>query len=433
MPLELKDKRITVMGLGRFGGGLGLAHWLVEQDAQVTVTDLQSAEQLSDSLEQIADIQAMLTLRLGVHQKSDFTDADLVVANPAVPHPWDNAYLNAATDAGVPISTEIRLLTERLNRQRVIGVTGSAGKSTTAAMIHHILHAAGHHAHLGGNIGGSLLGSLETIEPDAWVVLELSSFMLYWLDQGIGYADAAGWSPHIAVLTNLQPNHLDWHGTIEHYEQSKQTIFRWQCEQDHAITEKDAPTVSCTLKVRGQHNLQNASLAALAVHHAIGMSHERALSLLSDFSGLPHRLCLVAEHDGMRFVDDSKSTTPAATVLAVKAFDDPARVHLIAGGYDKGGDLSQIAELASTLGGMYTIGETGKVLANRAGRSNALYCGTLDVAVARAMNAMHRGDVLLLSPGCASWDQFTNYEQRGHCFAEAIARECQASADECSG
>ena len=183
MSAEYEDLRITVMGLGRFGGGSGVTRWLADQ-AWVLLTDCQTPENSKASLADLQDLihQGRVVLRLGEHNVSDFTTADLVVANPAVPLPWNNRFLRSGK-AGGPITTEIGLLVERLNRRRVIGVTGSRRKSTTAAMIHHVLQRSGRRAHLGGNIGGSLLNSLDEIHTDDWIVLELSSAMLHWLGQ----------------------------------------------------------------------------------------------------------------------------------------------------------------------------------------------------------------------------------------------------------
>ena len=161
---QFAGRRITVMGLGRFGGGVGVTRWLCSQGASVTVTDLARQDELVEPVELIRSLieAGQVTLRLGGHREEDFHSADLIVANPAVPRPWENRYLNAARNAGVPITTEIELLVHRLpNRARTIGVTGSVGKSTTTAMIHHILSRLTPPAHLGGNLGGSLLGSLE--------------------------------------------------------------------------------------------------------------------------------------------------------------------------------------------------------------------------------------------------------------------------------
>jgi UDP-N-acetylmuramoylalanine--D-glutamate ligase len=420
------------MGLGHFGGGAGVARWLAEQGALVVVTDLLSAERLAASLEPLAGhvARGSIELHLGGHDDTDFTACDLVVANPAVPRPWENRYLQAAEAAGVAVTTEIRLLVERLDRRRVIGVTGTAGKSTTAAMIHHVLVRAGEPAHLGGNIGGSLLAGLGAIGPDQWVVLELSSAMLHWLGEAAQRRGRPGWSPHVAAMTNLQPNHLDWHGTLEHYAACKQGIFRYQAPGDHALNAADleaGPPIR--LAIPGRHNQANARLAIAAACAAAGLDRAQAAGALGDFGGLAHRLQLVAEHGALRFYNDSKATTPQATRLAVEAFDDASAVHVLAGGYDKKIDLSAIVELAPRVAGLYTIGTTGRRLAEAvADTGHAEYCETLEAAAARACARMNAGDVLLLSPGCASWDQFENYVERGNAFRRWVEQNVKGGA-----
>ena len=338
MDNDLYGLRVTVMGLGRFGGGAGVARWLAEQGARVIVTDLLDAQSLAGSVEPLARLvaQGTIELHLGGHDERDFTACDLVVANPAVPRPWENRYLRAAVAAGVAVTTEIRLLVDRLDRRRVIGVTGTAGKSTTTAMIHHILARAGHAAHLGGNIGGSLLDTLSVIEPDHRVVLELSSAMLYWLGEDAGGGSGPGWSPRVAAITNLRPNHLDWHGTLEHYAECKRGIFMYQAPGDPALDGADLPEgPPIRLAIPGGHNQANARLAVAAACAAAGLDRAQAADALNDFGGLAHRLQLVAEQGGLRFYNDSKATTPHATRLAVDAFDDASAVHVLAGGWPR--------------------------------------------------------------------------------------------------
>jgi UDP-N-acetylmuramoylalanine--D-glutamate ligase len=442
--MDLSGKRVTVMGLGRFGGGLGAARWLAGQGADVLVTDLEPAERLADSVQGLRDLvdRGTVRLRLGEHNVSDFTACDLVVASPAVPRPWDNRYLRAAKAAGVAITTEIELLARRLpERGRTIGVTGSAGKSTTAALIAHILGECGERVFLGGNIGGSLLG--EDVSG-AWVVLELSSFQLHWL---------GWWSPRVAVVTNIAENHLDWHGSMEHYRSSKRRLLEWQEPGDTAVL--GDPSVAEWpvragvrrlvigdesriegLMIPGRHNQGNAACAVAAVMAMgiPGIEFGRAAAAARTFAGLPHRLQLVHTARGVRFYNDSKSTTPKATALALVALgvdgqQGPSPVHLIAGGCDKGSDLRGIGGQARFLAGLYTIGATGERIA-QAGESalgrdaaddSVFRCGTLDRALARAWERAGEGDVILLSPGCASWDQFANYEERGERFV-ALAR-----------
>ena len=361
--LEFQDRTVTVMGLGGFGGGIGAVRFLVDAGAKVIVTDLRSESELRSSLAQL-EVSWPVTLRLGQHEEADFRDTDLVVVSPAVPR--DSPYLAVARDYGVPLTSEMNLFWER-NRGRVLAVTGSNGKSTTTAMIHAILDADSQNnpkrqrgvstCWLGGNIGISLLPEVRRIQPEDWVVLELSSFQL---------EDLAPLRPRpeIAVVTNFSPNHLDRHGTVEAYRAAKQNLLRWQTAEQFAVVNALSevatwPTAATRLRfgatderqrgvfgvdqevlarlpddlggerrlplgdwlrLPGQHNWQNAQ-AAIAASLAAGVSIEAVEQGVSNFRGLPHRLEFVAEVTGRRFFNDSKSTTPEATVLALQSFD----------------------------------------------------------------------------------------------------------------
>lgn len=471
MPEEFEGQRVTVMGLGRFGGGVGVARFLAARGADVLVTDQSPADKLADSVAKLQPLidAGQVTLRLGEHNVSDFTTCDRVVVNPAVPP--GNRFIRAAEAAGIPVTTEVRLLVERLpNRLRTIGVTGSAGKSTVTAMIGHVLSKwfsegetpTSPRVWVGGNIGGSLLERIDEIGPEDWVVLELSSFMLERLraDEATGFP---GWSPHIAVVINISENHLDWHGSMEAYVAAKQVIFDFQQNGDWYVpgpgvaAPSHSParcwknydaraTKAMGVELVGEHNQLNAALAATGVYLLTGITFLLALRELRDFPGLPHRLQFVGEYAGVKFYNDSKCTTPGAARLAVEAFTEtgtdpvsetegrPRFVHLILGGYDKGSDLAPLAGFArAQCKAVYTIGETGEGVALAAeaasprdadarasGGAEVVRCGTLERAVEEIRNRVESGDVVLLSPGCASWDQFDNYERRGERFIELV-------------
>ena len=483
----IRGRRCIVMGLGAFGGGIGATQWLAQQGAkEILVTDLSSADKLKDSIAKIAPLiqSGVVRLRLGAHELADFQQAQLVVVNPGVPKPWTNPYLDAAREAGAYITTELRLALQHIPHHRVIAVTGSSGKSTTSALIHHALDGFnGNRAYFAGNIGGSLLQDCPHIGPHEWLVLELSSFMLWWLGPDSGNAH---WHARVGVLTNLCDNHLDWHGGAAHYSASKSVIRNqsaddqiflsrfdiespeqaaawsalpaghwWKNSACHGTSappnarlgahdvlpthfQSDAEYVrQCmphfeSAKLIGEHNKRNALLALHACISALRIDNPqldvattaRALAQkMNRFTGLPHRLSLAHEFNGVRWIDDSKATTPAATLFAVKSFPDTKKIHLIAGGLSKGADLSSITALTARLAGLYCIGTSAQELANAGGT----YCETLQNAVQIIHSRIRHGDVVLLSPGCSSLDQFQNYEARGNRFAQ-LATECDQIA-----
>jgi UDP-N-acetylmuramoylalanine--D-glutamate ligase len=480
MIADFRGMRVTVQGLGVFGGGVGVIEFLAKRGALVTVTDVKSADVLADSLKKIEGLPNV-TLQLGGHTEREFREAEVLVVNPGVPKSCP--FMNIARDRGIPLTSEMNLFWER-NRGRTVGITGSNGKSTTTALVHAILAAGAGlqdaaksptdssgsgKVWLGGNIGKSLLPIVDDIAPGDWVVLELSSFQL---------DDLAPLEPKpdVAIVTNFSPNHLDRHGTVEAYRAAKQNLLRWQTPEQIAVLNQNDPDVSHWstkartfwfgqddegrrglfavgfeqykrralfrsgmreqvlplgnwLKLPGRHNFQNALVATCAAL-VLGSSLPQVERGLSGFQGLPHRLQQVVESGERVFVNDSKATTPEATSLALKSFLQP--IVLLAGGYDKRIDLSPLARaiVGANVRAVALMGQTGPTLEKQIReldserRLTTKSHVTLDGAFAWATAQSLPGDVILLSPGCASYDWFRNYELRGEAFVW-LARDWQ--------
>ena len=429
--VDLGHKRVTVVGLGRFGGGVGVTRWLCSQGAKVTVSDKADESSLTDSLKALAGLD--VAVHLGSHDEADFLRTDLLVVNPAVPK--EMPLLAAAQAAGIPRTSEINLFLQRCAAP-IIGVTGTVGKSTTTAMTGEILKRLGV-THVGGNIGGSLLESLHEITAQHLVVLELSSFQLEDLP-------LIGISPHVAVVTNFMPNHLDRHGTTDAYASAKQNIYKFQTPQDVLILSRaceatddwapgapgrvdwfDSSDERFKLGIPGDFNQANAQ-AAWAVARQFGIDRHTAEDALGSFAGLPHRLKLVLDRDGVRYFNDSKCTTPAGAIAALDAFA-PRTVIILVGGYDKAVSFEELGRaLAQRAKAVITMGQTKEAIASaaqthrRAGVPILEKADSFADAVSLAKQLAASGDIVLLSPACASYDMFANYEQRGDLFAELV-------------
>jgi len=464
-----RGKRVTIAGLGTFGGQVAAARYFWDLGAEVTVTDKKAEDALEGSLSELDGLPVRFVL--GGHDEADFTRADLVVASPAVPE--SSPYLVAAEKAGVPITHEMDIFFD-LCRADIVAVTGSNGKSTTAALLAHILgkcppRGSGR-VRLGGNIGQSLLLTARDIGPQDVVVLELSSFQL----EDLG---ALKKSPHGAVVTNLSPNHLDRHVTFENYAGAKRNITLWQKEGDFLVLNADDANLAGWGKTRarvrffgtygaerpdgvyvsgrslvnvaegrearadvpsgwklmGVHNLMNLATAAAAAVEA-GAPFGRAVAAAGDFEPLPHRLEYVRTVRGVRFYNDSIATTPESVEVALESFTEP--VVLIAGGYDKGLDLVSFAERAARrVKALVVIGKTGSRIAEAAlaERPDLAVLRGADFrgAIRAAFESAAGGDVVLLSPACASFDMFNNFEERGDLFrrhVEELAAETEAAS-----
>ena len=450
--MQLNGKRITVMGLGRLGGGVGVTKFLVSQGAAVTVTDLDSRENLAESVAAVGD---GVTYHLGGHRAEDFADADVVVANPAVKP--DSEWLRLARENGIPVTTEINLFFERCPA-RIIGVTGSVGKTTTVSMIGRALTGPG--VWVGGNIGRSLLAELDRMTRGDVVVLELSSAQLERLGP-------TGFAPSISVVTNISANHLDWHGTMDRYVAAKKNIITNQQTGGVAVLNHDdevlrgwaedskADVLSFSvdselhrgvfvrggkiivkldgreravldvsrMTVPGRHNVSNAA-TAVAACAAAGADLEKVGEALAGFEGAEHRLELVRELGGVRFYNDSKATTPASSIAALRSFDGPTV--LILGGRDKGMDYDELAGEAARCRAVILVGEMAErldaLLAERAPGVRRERAASIAEGARTAAGLARPGDVVLLSPACTSYDQFKNFEERGRAFKDAVGR-----------
>ncbi len=441
------------MGLGRFSGGIETVRWLCAKGARVTVTDLAGEEALARSLAEIADLDVRLAL--GGHEERDFTTVDLVVASPAVPP--ESPFLKAAARAGVPLMTELSM-TMSLLSCRTAFITGTCGKSTTTALLGRILGAGGVPSRVGGNIGRALLTDAEQMQATETAVIEVSSFQLEWLARD-------GIRPDLAVVTNVTPNHLDRHVTFERYLEAKLAVLPERgptvlCADDLVCRERFAPRVRShlewtslleepelgaffkgglalrrtegeeevlfatgDLRLVGSFNRMNALQASVAAR-LLGAPREAIRSALVNFAGLPHRLQAVGERDGVRGVNDSKATTPEAAVRALTALDPP--LVLIAGGFERGAELSGFASsIRERVKSLIVLGEGSERLADAlvGWTGRILGAGSIEEAVDLGLALSEPGDTLLLSPGHASWDMFSTYEERGERFASRFLGE----------
>jgi len=343
-------------------------------------------------------------------------DVDVLVKSPGVP--GGQLLVRVARARGIPVWSEVELA-YRLIGPELVGVTGTNGKTTTTELLGAILGAK-----TAGNVGRALTGL--DAEPGELVVCELSSFQL---------EDVDTLRCRVAVLLNLEPDHLDRHGTLDAYRDAKLRIFENQGEEDTAVVPRGFPPLPgrgrrvefdaddplpAEPRIRGAHNRENAA-AATAAARALGVSDERIAEALVAFPGVPHRLEPVGERGGVRYVNDSKATNVAAARRALAAYaDDP--VHLILGGSRKGEDYAPlVAAIGQNVRGVYLIGETADELAAALGDRTAVRAGDLATAVRLASEAAVPGDVVLLSPACASYDQYDDFEQRGEDFRRLVA------------
>lgn len=431
-----RKKKITQMGLGLLGRGVGDARYMAEQGAELIVTDLKNATELSPSVNALTNLP--ITFVLGEHRLEDFRGRDLVVKGPKTP--LDSPYIAAAQEEGthVTMSTALFARFARERGARIVGITGTRGKTTTTAMIGHILTSTGAHVLMGGNLRGvSTLSLLPNVTADTICVLELDSWQL----QGFR---AENLSPDVAVFTTFFADHQDYYPDMDTYLADKAEIFLHQRPDDTFVLGASierlvqeqyagripvAPVIARpeqvpaeTLLVLGEHNRENAACALLAVA-ACGVSTDQALGALRSFKGVEGRLEFLGEKRGIQFYNDTTSTTPEATLAALFALATKDRsLILIMGGSDKGLDMGRLlVELPRYVKRLIMLSGTGtsRVLEYLPGAS--VY-DSLSAAFDEAVRSARAGDTILLSPAFASFGMFTNEYERGDQFRALYER-----------
>jgi UDP-N-acetylmuramoylalanine--D-glutamate ligase len=447
--LELKNKKVLVVGLGK--SGLSAALFLRRRGAQVTVSDVRSADQLAKEIPAL--IEAGIMVEAGGHGLLTFRRQDLIVVSPGVP--LDTPELVQAKSLGLPIIGELELAA-RFLKGKTLAVTGSNGKTTTTTLLGEILAAGGLSTLVGGNIGLPVVDLIDSSTDLSWSVLEVSSFQL---------ETTIEFHPTIAVILNITPDHLDRHGSFESYAAAKERIFAAQSAADflvlnadndraaqaaarstarvylfsveHAVTQgawleqgyivyrpaENAPAENVMplsgITLKGTHNIENV-LAAVVAARLAGVSVEAIRRAVESFQAVEHRLEYVATRNGVEYYNDSKATNVDATAKALAAFN--GGIHLILGGKDKGSDYTLLSDLLrERVTAVYTIGAAAtKIESHLRGVVSMHSCETLDKAINAAADAAHPGEVVLLAPACSSFDQFENYEQRGRVFKQLV-------------
>jgi len=444
--MELRGKRVLVVGLGK--SGVASALFLKLRGARVTVSDTKTEDELRAEIPVLLDHG--ITVETGEHGERTFHGQDLIVVSPGVSV---DALPMQARISGEPIIGEIELAAQFLPG-RIVAITGSNGKTTTTTLTGEILTAGGLPTLVGGNIGTPAISLVERAKPDHIIVLEVSSFQLETIQT---------FRPKMAVILNITPDHLDRHRTFAAYAGAKARIFENQQADDFAVLNADDPNcvalaegirahicwfsrkkevqqgasvqdgrigfrdaggkreimLVSEIPLKGAHNLENV-LAAICAGALMGVKPEHIRRAVQQFKAVEHRLEYVATIRGVDYYNDSKATNVDATIKALESF--PANIHLILGGKDKGSDYTVLNDLLrERVKRVYTIGAAAeKIESHIKGAAEIVPAETLDDAVRRAAAVAQAGDVVLLAPACASFDQFDNYEHRGRVFKEVV-------------
>ncbi len=445
--LDVKNKRILVVGLGK--SGVASAMFLGGLGARVTVSDSKTETQLAHQIPALLD--QGIVVETGRHSERAFRNQDLLVVSPGVP--LEMPQLEQARKAGVPVIGEMELAA-RFLKGKIVAITGSNGKTTTTSLAGEVISWGGWEQQVGGNIGAPAISLAPTSTEDTYNVLEVSSFQLETIET---------LRPYIAVVLNVTPDHLDRHHNFEAYAAAKARIFENQSPQDFAVLNADDPTCAIwgtqvkaqvrwfsprheveigafihddmivyrdasgereimpvgEVQLKGIHNLENV-LAAVCVGVITECEPGRIRHAVSEFKAVEHRLEYVATIKSVQYYNDSKATNVDATIKAVESF--PSNIHLILGGKDKGFDYGMLKPLLKQrVKRVYTIGAAAdKIESQIKGATEIVQAQTLDNAVRRAAEAARPGDIVLLAPACASFDQFDSYEHRGKVFKELV-------------
>ena len=428
-------KKITLMGLGLLGRGVGDARFLAKAGAHLIVTDFKTEEQLRSSLEALREFPN-ISFHLGEHRLEDFEGRDMVVKAAGVP--LDSSYIAHAKTNHIPVRMSADLFAE-LAGVPIVGITGTRGKSTTTHMIAHILKATGKKVVVGGNVRGiSTLELLGVVEPDTIAVLELDSWQL----QGFNEAKM---SPHVAVFTTFFPDHMNYyHDDMRTYFADKANIFLNQTESDTLVLgEQVAPFITeykyqhkilsqvilasskdlpkgTTLKIPGEHNRYNAGLASAAVR-ALGVDDAIIKEALESFEGVEGRLQFLKEIKGVKIYNDNNATTPDATIAALRSFGDTKNIILITGGSDKGLNMNpMLEEISKHCKKVLLLAGTGTDRIKGELPGSEIFT-SMSEATEAAFAAAEPGDILLLSPAFASFGTFKNEYDRNVQFVAAVA------------
>jgi len=447
--MDLKNKRVLVVGLGK--SGLSAAMFLRKLGARVTVSDTRSATALAKEIPTLLD--AGIMVEAGGHGLLTFRRQDLIVVSPGVP--MDTPEVKQSLEYGMKVIGELELAS-RFLKGRVVAITGSNGKTTTTTLVGNIFSDAGVPTQVGGNIGLPVIDLIEKSTPETTNVLEVSSFQLETIEE---------FHPHIAVVLNITPDHLDRHGSFESYAGAKTRITERQGPDDFLVLNaEDKPTQMVAAKskaqiywfsprrpikqgafmhgesvvfipregakpepvmpvaeihLKGAHNVENV-LAAVCAARLAGIPAEKIRASVASFKAVEHRLEFVRTVNGVEFYNDSKATNVDAAMKALASF--PRGIHLILGGKDKDSDYTLMADLLrERVKAVYTIGSAAeKIERHLQGVVKMVAAGTLATAVTEAAKAAAPGEVVLLSPACSSFDQFDNYEHRGRMFRQFV-------------